>query len=191
MDKKNRIILTVIAVMTLFVALVGATFAYFSATSTSEPQVITTSSLSLSVNLKGSTHITNIKPTTWTNIAGAEINEDISKIPFAVSTTAGVKGVYNINLKATIPTNSALIGGSASDVKYKLFKDGEVNVLKEGSLSSNFSDDVVINAPITEGVALNDNYVLYIYIENKSEAQNTLQGIDMSISLTGEADQID
>ena len=35
MEKKNMILLTVIAVSTLLVAVVGATFAYFTATSTS------------------------------------------------------------------------------------------------------------------------------------------------------------
>ena len=103
MDKKNKIILTVLAVLTLFIAILGATFAYFSAVSKSKPQIITTSSLSLSVTLKGSTHVTNIKPTTWVNKTSAEDNKDIAKIPFSVTAPAGVKATYNINMSTKIP----------------------------------------------------------------------------------------
>lgn len=191
MDKKNKTILTVLAVLTLLVALLGATFAYYSATSKSEPQIITTSSLSLSVTLKGSTHVTNIKPTTWTSTNAAKTNEDIVIIPFSVTAPAGVKATYDINMSTKIPSNSALTGGSASDVKYKLFKDGEAAALKEGSFSANFSETIINDATINEGSALNDAYVLYVYIENKDAEQNTLQDVDFSINITGTADQID
>jgi len=191
MDKKNQTILTVLAALTLLVALLGATFAYFSATSKSEPQIITTSSLSLNVSIKGETHVTNIKPTTWVSTTAAETNEDIAIIPFTVTTPAGVKAVYSINMSAVVPSNISLTGGSASDVKYKLFKSDATNPTKEGSLAADFNEDIIIDAPITEGIALNDAYVLYIYIENKDVVQNTLQDIDISINLIGTADQID
>ncbi|MBE6153616.1 MAG: hypothetical protein E7166_05270 [Firmicutes bacterium] len=191
MDNDNRRVLTILSTLTLIVLLVGATFAYYSSISTSEPQVITTSSLAISINLKGSTNVDNIKPTTWVSLASAETNTDIVKIPFSVTTPAGVKAIYDVNMKATIPTNSKFTGGSASDFKYKLFKQGEITPLKEGSLDSNFDEDIINNAPILEGVSLNDNYILYVYIENKNESQNTLQDINMTISLTGRADQID
>lgn len=191
MDKKNQRILTVLAVITLFVVLLGATFAFFSATSKSEPQIITTSSLSLNVSIKGSTHIENIKPTTWTNIGAAETNKDISKIPFAVTAPKGVKATYDIKMETQIPSNTTLSGGSATDVKYKLFKLGENTALKEGSLGANFSENILTSIAITEGVELNDQYILYVYIENKNSEQNTLQNIDFSVNLTGSANQID
>ena len=43
MEKKNMVLLTVIAVATLLVAVVGATFAYFTATSTTSGNETTTS----------------------------------------------------------------------------------------------------------------------------------------------------
>lgn len=192
MDKKNRTILTVLAVLTLFIALLGATYAYFSATSKSEPQIITTSSLSLAVTLKGSTHVTNIKPTTWsTNMSNNESNVDIAKIPFKVSTSAGVKAYYDITMSTAIPSNTSLSGGNATDVKYKLFKSGETTALKEGNFSASFNEKIISDAPIEDGVELNDEYDLYVYIENKDEAQNTLQNIDFSINISGNAKQID
>ena len=192
MDKKNRIVLTVLASLTLVIALIGATFAYFSAVSQSEPQVITTSSLNLSVAINGSTHITNIKPTTWSSdLSQNDVNVDIVRIPFTVSSSSRLNGNYNINMTTQIPSNSQLSGGSASDVKYKLFKNGETTPLKEGSLSSDFNEDIITMAPITADSTLNDTYILYVYIENKNEAQNTLQNIDFSIILNGSADQTD
>ena len=191
MDNKNKTTLTVLAILTLLVALFGATFAYFSATSKSKPQVITTSSLSISVTLKNSTHIANIKPTTWTSLVAAESNEDISKIPFTVTAPAGVKAVYSIKMETTIPTNTTLTGGDPTDFKYKLFKVGESTPIKEGSLSSNFSENIITNAPINKDVILNDEYILYVYIENKQELQNSLQNINFSIKLLGNADQVE
>ena len=191
MEKKNRTILTVLWVSTLFITLVGATLAYYSAVHKSKPQVITTSSLSLSVTTKGSMHVENIKPTTWTSVASAANNTDISKIPFTVTAPAGAKAIYDINLSTSIPINPELSGGSVSDIKYKLFKTGEKTPLKEGSLSANFSEDIIVDSPINEGEVLNDSYMLYIYIENRQAEQNMLQDIDSSIKITGSADQID
>ena len=191
MEQRDKTILTILGALTLLVALLGATFAYFSATSQSEPQIITTSSLSLNVSIKGETHIENIKPTTWTSKAAAESNSDIAKIPFYVTANAGVKATYDIKMGANVPSNSLLTGGSASDIKYKLFKNGENTIVKEGNLNSNFSDNIVVASPIEEGKILNDEYILYIYIENKNVEQNSLQDIDISISLTGTADQVE
>ena len=191
MDKKNRKLLTILWVITLFITLVGASFAYYNSVSKSKPQVITTSSLSLSVTIKGSTHIENIKPTNWTNVTDAKNNTDIAKIPFTVNVPAGVKAVYDVNMETTIPINETLSGGSVSDIKYKLFKTGETTPLKEGSLNSYFNEDVIIDSPINEGQALTDSYMLYVYIENKDVEQNALQDISFSIKITGRADQID
>lgn len=191
MDKKNRTILTVLWVSTLFITLVGATLAYYSAVYKSKPQVITTSSLSLSVATKGSMHVENIKPTTWNGVDDAETNTDISKIPFTVTAPAGARAIYDINLSTSIPVNTELSGGSVSDIKYKLFKTGDITPLKEGSFSANFSEDIIIDSPINEGQALSDSYMLYIYIENRQVEQNMLQDIEFSVRITGSADQID
>lgn len=188
MDKKNKLILTVLAVLTLFIALIGATFAYFSAVSQSKPQVITTSSLSLLVTISGSSNVTNIKPTTWSsNMEDNENNKDVAKIPFTVTSNSKVNGTYDVTMTTNIATNSALTGGDVSDIKYKLYKD---NVkVKEGSLSANFNEKVITNGVIALNDNLNDSYKLYIYIENKPNAQNILQNINFTVNLSGNANQ--
>ena len=49
MDKKNTMLLTVIAIATLLVAVVGATFAYFSVTATNNATATTATALPSSV----------------------------------------------------------------------------------------------------------------------------------------------
>ena len=66
-DKKNRTILMVLAILTLLVTTIGATFAYFRMVSQSKPQIITTTSLSINIGIKGSMHIKDISPTTWSS----------------------------------------------------------------------------------------------------------------------------
>ena len=77
---KGKIALTVIGAATLLTALVGATFAYFSATSTTTTQTVTTANLNLSITADGdATHVTNIKPTTWSDtMSDNTTNADIS-----------------------------------------------------------------------------------------------------------------
>ena len=190
MDKKNKIILMTLAIITFLVALLGATFAYFSAISRSKPQIITTSSLSLSLKIEGATHVTNIKPTVWSaTLSDNEANTDIVKIPFSVTSPAGVKGTYDVDMSTNIPSNGTLTGGSANDVKYKLYKG--TTMVKEGSFSASFNEQIISGSEIVENTVLNDSYKLYVYIENKNEEQNTLQNIDITINLTASATQTD
>ncbi len=189
MDRKNRIVLTVLGALSLLFALIGATFAYFSAVSQSEPQIITTSSLIMRVTIAGSTNIKNIKPTTWSNtMSDNENNKDITVIPFVVNADAGVQGDYDINMSTVITPNGKLNGGNVSDIKYKLYKEG--TMIKEGNFSSNFNEKIIEKAEILENTPVNDSYKLYVYIDNQNGEQNSLQEINFEINLTGEAHQL-
>ncbi len=201
-NMKGKIALTVIGAATLLVALAGATFAYFSATSTTETKTITTSNLNLTVAANGdATHVSNIKPTAWTSAADTATNEDIAVIPFKVTGTSSTNGTYVINMQTDITLNAGTVvetqggeavelsGGSVSDVKYRLYKDGQ-EIIGETAFSASTNVDIVTNGTITADVALNDEYVLYVYILNDEEnPQNKLQGIDFTITLGGSAAQ--
>jgi len=188
MDKKNRITLIVLAILSLLVATIGATFSYFSAVSRSKPQIITTSSLSFHLQIEGTTHVTNIKPTAWSNtLSDNETNTDIAKIPFKVTTKSGVKGNYDVIMSTAIPSNDKLTGGNASDIKYKLYKDE--TKIKEGSFSENFSEELITDSEILPNVTSNDKYKLYVYIEDNNDEQNSLQNISFIIDLNGKATQ--
>ena len=206
MERENgrgRIALTVIGAATLLIALAGATFAYFSATSTTTTQTITTSSLNLTVAADGeATHVSGIKPTTWVSNTDAKTNNDIAIIPFKVTGSSSTDGTYTVNLSTNIVLNSGtvveeqgqagvpLTGGDVSDIKYRLFTKEGTELGSEKSFSATTNEDIVTNGTITADVPLNDEYILYVYIENdESNPQNKLQGIDFTITLGGSASQ--
>ena len=206
MERENgrgKIALTVIGAATLLIALAGATFAYFSATSTTTTQTITTSSLNLTVAADGeATHVSGIKPTTWVSTTDAETNNDIAIIPFKVTGSSSTNGTYTVNLSTNIVLNSGtvveqqdgeavpLTGGDVSDIKYRLFTKEGTEIGSEKSFSATTNEDIVTNGTITADVPLNDEYILYVYIENdESNPQNKLQGIDFTITLGGSASQ--
>lgn len=190
-DNKNRVTLTVLWIITFLIALIGATFGYFSAISKSDEQIITTgkSGLSVAVAITGASNVTNISPTTWnsTNISANESNENISVIPFSVTSTSRVNGTYTINMSTNIIENETFDGGSASDIAYKLYKDN--SLVTEGNFNSGaFSKDITTGT-ITNTSDLNDNYKLYIYIDETNVPQNKLQDISFKVTIGGTAKQ--
>jgi predicted ribosomally synthesized peptide with SipW-like signal peptide len=201
-ERKNKVLLTVIGVLTFIAALVGATFAYFSATSTTkEPVKVTTSNLNLSVNADGEAlHVTNIKPTTWNDTAlTSDDNPDIVKIPFTVEGTSNVAGTYLVNMKTSIALNTTegLTGGEVSDIKYRIYKRTDTTVGAqvgdEGSFAAATDVNIISNVTFdgtTNGGAIADEYVMFVYIANNTnEQQDQLQAVDFTISLGGSASQ--
>lgn len=193
MENKNKILLTVIGALTFVAVLVGTTFAYFSATSTTNSVNVTTSNLNLNVEADGAaTHVTNIKPTTWDSetLANNDDNVDIAKIPFRVTGTSSVQGTYNVNLKTSIALNDSLTGGDVSDIKYRLFDSEGEEIGTEGSFAASTDVDILENISIAGTGDILDEYVLYVYIEDSSAEQNKLQDVDFTISLGGSAQQL-
>ena len=123
-DKKNRTILMILGFLTIIITMIGATFAYFKAVSQSEPQILTTTSLSINIGIKNSLNVKNITPTTWSeNMDDNLNNENIAHIPFVVSSDSKIKALYGVNMTTNIKPNNTLTGGEASDIKYVLYKN--------------------------------------------------------------------
>ena len=131
----DKIILTIIGVSILLVATIGATFAYFSATSNTVSQQIKTGELKVSASSE-ITNNTNIKPTTWdkNNMENNKSNSDIAKITLTVDTTGTTitTGKYDIlltteGIKLNAKTDK-LEGGSLEDVKWALYKEPATGV---------------------------------------------------------------
>ena len=197
--KNHNVLLTVIGVTTLLVAMVGATFAYFSATSESTEQNIKTGVLKVSAtsSIKNNT---NIKPTTWNGEDEESVtsNTDVAVITLDVDTsqTTIEDATYDILLNASgikLNTSEGLSGGSLNQIKWALFD--EKNKIGEGDFSSadlsgNITDLKVNttggNITITSG----DNqqkYNLYIWIEESHSEQNQLQNLDINATLRVDA----
>jgi len=188
-DERNKKTLLILWILTFLIALIGATFGYFSATSESDPQIITTQSLSVGVAIEGATNVDKIKPTTWnaTDMSVNENNTDITVIPFRVTSTSGINGTYTIDMSTNITENALHEGGSASDIKYRVYK-GSTQIGNVGSFTTGDFKVEIVNGDIAE-TGINDQYKLYVYIENKDEKQNKLQGISFDIVLSGTASQ--
>ena len=186
-DNKHKVLLTVIGVGTLLIALAGATFAYFSATSVTTTQTVTTSTMDLSVLADtNTTHITNIKPTTWSDDVAANVaNADIAKVSFKVTSTSTAAGSYAIsmtspNLALNTGNDAAgnpLKGGNLGQVKYKVYKvEGSsytpvTDPAGTGDFAAPTAEKEIATGTVTS--SLEDHYVIFVYIENDEEnAQN-------------------
>ncbi len=103
--KNNNVLLTIIGAATLLVAIVGATFAYFSAADTVDVQDITTGELKVQAT-SGTVSQENIKPTDFT-VEGLtdEIltkNTDVAQLPITVDFTGTtIDAYYNFYLTTT------------------------------------------------------------------------------------------
>lgn len=207
-NRKGKIALTVIGAATLLVAMTGATFAYFSAISKTTTQTVTTSSLNLTVSYNGEdSNVKNIKPTTWANDVDGKVatanttNKDIIKFPFKVTGESSSAGTYKVNLQTSIALNNgtvveeqgkdpvSLTGGEISDIKYRLYKADGTPIGAEQSFAATTDTDIIDNGTINANVALDDQYVLYIYISKTEQPQNKLQGINFTVTLGGSASQ--
>ena len=203
-ERKHKILLTVIGAGTLLIALVGATFAYFSATSTTTTQTVTTSNMNLTVEAdSNTTHVDNIKPTTWSETITENVsNTDIAKVSFKVTSTSTTTGTYQISMTApglelntgNDASGQPLSGGTLDQVMYKVYKvsGGSYTEVSGAGATGNLSNPTVpkqIISNATVNSSLNDQYVIFVYIENSNNAQNQLQGLDFEISVTGSASQ--
>ena len=105
----NKALLLVIGAATFITAMVGATFAYFSATSTSAEKTVTTATSNLVVTATNNS-VKNIRPTTW-NETNKDTDTEIVKMTVSVDGTSTASGRYSLTMNQ--PTIS--IASIASD----------------------------------------------------------------------------
>ena len=194
-NKRNTsIVLTVIGIATLLIALVGATFAYFSATSGSDPQNISTGNLTISSTL-GTSPNNQIIPTKWVSATAAKSDRNIASFTLTVNGTGTTvaDALYDISLTAAVslveatPGEDEEIGGEISDVKYALVNSSD-NVIEQNTFSGASISNLKLNDagfPLTNDTA--DTYTLYIWIEENDLNQDKLQGATVSASLVADA----
>lgn len=198
-NKTNNIVLTIIAVATLLVAIIGASFAYFSATSTSSSQKITTGKLSV-IASSSSINEANIKPTTWDNekMTTNIDNPDIAKLPFTVNTTdTTISSEYDIFL-STIGvalndegniSNTPLFGGDLSDIKWVLIKENDKSIVDKGDFTGGDVTNKKLNTNSIEIVPGVDSYKLLFYISDSENLQDKLQNVTISAAVSVEGKQ--
>ena len=212
MENKNNVLLTIIGAATLLVAIVGASFAYFSATGGTEQKTVSTGKLVISAVSTGITGA-NIKPVDAAKIATIDqklAHADVVKLPITINRTGTtIDSEYNMYLTtAGIGLNTAAgEGGSLSDIKWELIKT--VNDVNSSVNNGDFATGdalkkqlnvaaIPVPSQTTDDVTTyggSESYTLLIYIDNKvdtdteSGAQDQLQGLKFTASVTVEAKQ--
>lgn len=208
MEKKNTILLTIIAVATLLVGVVGATFAYFTAT----------------VNTKNEENsTTNIKTSTLVSAAmdfGSLVTSNNALPGYKALKTVTVKGAGNAGDQpvSAIITLTPNVTGFNNHVKYSLYKVKTKDISTKGvtcteskPVAGNKTYDEMTcdtsragsaiasgtfngTTPVTTkvNVAYNDDDTYYLVVEYENELnadQNSEQGkaFSVAINFTAEA----
>ena len=186
----NKILLTVLGIAVLVVATIGATFAYFSATASTDATTVETGILAVDAS---ATKIeeTAIKPTTFSQATAAG-NADVAHAKLTVDTTGTTVtgGYYDVYLTANITDfeASSPASGARSDVMYALY-DG-TTVVASGDLGTDLTSTKINTSSITidpNAQTKTKEYDLFIYINETNQEQNDLQGITVSAQLSVQA----
>ena len=185
-NNKNSVLLTVLGVCTLLVALVGASFAYFTATATTTNQNVQTGKLEVQSTLS-ETAQSNIKPTTFATDT-ADTNADIAKFTFNVkgAGTTVTGGTYNIQLLGAASGIKELPNqGTIADIEYALYEGtAETGTLvKTGSFSTISSSTTINGTAKALTASTDDTYTLYVYIKETNQNQDNLQAVTISATM--------
>lgn len=210
MEKKNTILLTVIAVATLLVAVVGATFAYFTATASTTGDQSSTGKINTAE--VGSVGINQVELGKSTNsiYPGTKNYVGISLQATKQDTDADFTLTYNVTGKVELTT------AFAHDVTWKLYKvdaaestpvtcdevtatpaatgtqysqtctvgTSLTSAVAEGTIAAGeTSDDVEYTAQTIDTDGGTAYYYLVVEYPNKSEDQNADQGKDITATL--------
>ena len=174
MEKKNTLLLTVIAVATLLVAVVGATFAYFTATSTGEKEqtvevktdTINQSTfapgeaISINANLqnfgKGGEEYTGTNPKTQTD-------SNTATVTFKAGTAAAADMCYTAGLqitKNTFENSSGFVSpnNQGPELNITVTKNGDPIYTKLGIIGADFKTGTLYY-PLTSSDSANKSQV--------------------------------
>lgn len=194
----NKVLLTVIGAATLITAMVGATFAYFSATDKSGTKTITTANSNFTVTASNNT-VTGIRPTSWTpaetmTIAEDETNDDITKtnaeivrMKVTVTGSSTTSGSYNLKLnqpKITVETEENQ--GDATDFVWAAYKSDGTKIVGQTPMTTEASTPTIIDNVAyskTDGTNFTDVYYVYVWLNNNG-SQNNLQKVNFQLSFT-------
>ena len=121
---KNTVLLTVIGVATLLVALVGATFAYFTANVSQDNTAVTVQTSKLA----GLAMTQDKNSPTLGAIYPGYVGYDVIQV--AATGSTGNKAAYDLSLSTTVPA------GFGSDVKYSICKVTDTTTAKEATVAA-------------------------------------------------------
>ena len=189
--RKKKIIYSSLMGIIILLIIVGITYAWFSAKSEVDEHKITTAKTELIVEIDPSaSNIKDINPTTWEDdIEINKANTDIVQIPINVINNSTIDVKYNLKLTTenlSLNNDVEIPGGSLSDIKYILYKlDDENKEVKRGDFTNPEEEQFIIKGKYINKEDTH-HYILYVYIEESEEIQNSLQKLNFNIIINGD-----
>ncbi len=184
-EKNNRnknVIIIALAILGLIAVCIGGTYAYFTAIATSNPQTITTGTLTATYNTGQDINASNIIPT-----AEAEATEHHFSITNNSSSTSELSLSFTeLSLtKGGIPTQSG-------NLKWALYNANESYAESGSSIAGGEFSDTSSPKTIIDGVSFNSKetkyFVLKIWLNEIGSPQNEDQGLSFSTKISAEMD---
>lgn len=205
MDKKNTMLLTVIAVATLLVAVVGATFAYFTvAQSTAgattvtgnvggdkigtitlaggQPLYLEVSPAEMAVGLKG----TNYYTVTTKSNRNATTLTDASRSIYTATLDDEGTGTYTCTYNFTVTAEGAMLTAeNAGDVEL-VIEDSENGETRRALNAADLTNNVTGTWNGIKGDGTTRTLAAYVVLHNTevTTGQNSLAGTDLTITIT-------
>lgn len=196
MDKKNTMLLTVIAVATLLVAVVGATFAYFTASNTNSTTNTTTTvtteqvgtvTLSggetLGIELSAADMAETAKGTTYyATDAGSGRNTAPTSYDIATATVSGGASGTAYNCTFTL---TATVAGDMADS----LSEGDASLVLSGAttqtldLATDFTTKSWSTTVTMNGLTTTNKVSGYVSFTNRNANQDTLQNKTLTVTL--------
>jgi len=159
MDKKNTMLLTVIAVATLLVAVVGATFAYFTASNTNDNQTTVVTGQTTTIAAVG---LSNPTPSLYISLTATEMAQATNAYkPYWATTEPNVAGEANYAESATQRTVAIAAVGEDGDANAKYTCTANVNVVVSGGMAGELEKGwayIQFGGKLTDKVDLADVY---------------------------------
>ena len=187
MEKKNTVLLTIIAVAVLLVAVVGATFAYFTATSTgSKTQTVkvTTDTINESTFNPGTAITLNANLTNFGKAGeeytgsnpGTQTGSNTATVKFKAGSKGSASMCYTAGLQITTNTFKKSSGFSSTEgpeLNITVTKNGNPIYTKLEIIGSNFTSGILYY-PLSSSTSANKNPVTHkITASKNSEVTDT------------------
>ena len=177
MNRPTLIVSLLIVAGTLI--LMGASYAYFTTTATSNGQVITSGTLELTYETGQDIHLENAYPTT---------EDEAGVHQFKIRNTGTLDTEYNLYLSNISLTKNGM-DTTSSDIKYTLYESNDdysaQKLVQSGSFGAHdgyFAGDknllLLENIPLSSGEE--QNYILKVWLQETGVLQNEEQGMDLN-----------
>lgn len=182
MERKNTVFLTIIAIATLLVAVIGATFAYFSViitgNDTATSTVIRTANIKITYTAGDSINLENVEPGVNGDMTFTVANDGDRALEYKVKWT---------NVTNTFPSTIDGVAGNNDELTYTVNAVSGADSIATLAATAAPTADGYINLnsgnPITIAAGATHSYTIHMEFVETSSEQNYNQGRTFSAAV--------